>query len=289
MQILTAKELIDRQIPQLKEECASLKTKGITPFLKVFLVGDSAPSLIYTRNKKRFAEKVGAQCEIVHLPKDTSEEQLLNLLTEAANNRLVHGMIVQLPLPNHLAHLTPQIANFIPPHKDVDGFHPLNLFRLLQGDKGDNHLIPCTPKGVVNLMQFYNIPITGQDIVVIGRSMIVGKPLSQLLENYNATLTLCHLHTRDIRKYTLKADTVIIAAGAPRFFTADYFRSDGTQYVIDIGINKDENDKLCGDVDFDRVAPLVRGITPVPGGIGPMTIFSLIQNLLLAAQKGVLG
>ncbi len=287
MQLLTSNQVINSQIPLLKKRCQQLISLGVIPSLKVILVGEHAPSLIYTRNKKRFAEKIGATCEIIQLPNNSTEDQLINTIKDCANDPDVHGIIVQLPLPQHLGHLVKQIAMLIPPHKDVDGFHPENLYRLLSGSKGEDSLIPCTPKGIVTLMQHYAIPITGKDIVVIGRSLIVGKPLSQLLENYNATLTLCHLNTRDIASFTQKADVIIIAAGDPKFFGAKYFRKDNSQYVIDVGINKDSNGKLCGDVDFDQVAPLVKAITPVPGGIGPMTIFSLIQNLLLAAQKSV--
>lgn len=285
MQLLTAKTLIETSLPTLKKECQQIVDNGTIPYLKVLLVGDHAPSILYTRNKKRFAENVGAKCDIIHLAKDVSSEIFMAELKNASNDPLVHGILVQLPLPDHLAKL--DIANLIPPHKDVDGFHPKNLHRLMSGDKGIDALIPCTPKGIVNLMHFYNIPITGQDIVVIGRSMIVGKPLSQLLENYDATLTLCHLKTKNIKHFTKTADIIIIAAGAPLFFGADYFNDNKSQYVIDVGINKDSQGKLCGDVDFDKVSPMVKAITPVPGGIGPMTIFSLIQNLLLAAKKSV--
>ncbi len=287
MQLLTSKNLIDSGIPKLKQRCEKLILSGTTPLLKVLLVGNHSPSLIYTRNKKIFAQKIGAKCDIIHLSSDISEKDFLAKLEQCSNDNSVHGILVQLPLPEHLIHLTKKIAHLIPAHKDVDGFHPNNLFSLLQGDKGHDSLIPCTPKGILSLMEFYKIPITGQDIVVIGRSLIVGKPLSQLLEHYNATLTLCHLHTKDIKRFTKEADIIIIAAGAPRFFGAEYFRNDQSQYVIDVGINKDQTDKLCGDVDFINVKEMVKGITPVPGGVGPMTIFSLIQNLLLAAEKSV--
>ena len=287
MQLLTAKNLIDSTLPKLKKDCQQLIDSGVTPYLKVILVGNHTPSLIYTRNKKKFAHKIGAKCDIVHLNETISEQEFLKELNSCVEDNKVHGILVQLPLPTHLGHLVSQIAHLIPPEKDVDGFNPNNLYQLLKGGTGDNSLIPCTPKGIMSLINYYNIPVTGQNIVVIGRSLIVGKPLSQLLENYNATLTLCHLQTKNIQRFTRMADIIIIAAGDPRFFGKEYFRDDKTQYIIDVGMNKDQNGKLCGDVDFEQVASMVKAITPVPGGIGPMTIFSLIQNLLLAAKKSV--
>lgn len=288
MKLLTSKQVIADYFDKLKSECLALRVKGVLPTLHVILVGEHGPSVIYTNNKQKFAQKIGAHCEIIRLDKNCSEEELLNTIDTSVNDPQVHGIIVQLPLPQHLSHLASSLGSLIPPQKDIDGFTPTNLFKLLSGDKGDHALIPCTPKGILTLLHYYEIPIEGRDIVVIGRSLIVGKPLSQLLENYNATLTLCHLKTKNIQKYTREADIIMIAAGDPKFFGPDYFRNDQTQIVIDIGINKDQNGKLCGDVDFERVAPMVKAITPVPGGIGPMTIFSLIQNLLLAAKKSVL-
>ena len=285
MQKLTALPIIESHTQQMISDCKSLISQGVTPYLKVFLVGNHGPSLIYTRNKKKLAESIGAKCQIVHLKTDISSSEFQKQVENAAADKKVHGILIQLPLPTNLQKLP--IETLIPPHKDVDGFHPNNLYGLLKGKFGDQELIPCTPKGILSLMKYYNIPIKGQDIVVIGRSLIVGKPLSMLLENYNATLTLCHLQTKDIARHTLKADIIITAAGAPLFFGKKYFRDDQSQYVIDVGICKGPDGKTCGDVHFHEVKNKIKAITPVPGGIGPMTVFSLIQNLLLAAKKSV--
>lgn len=281
-ELLKAQPLREAKIPQLQKSCQELIQIGITPSLKVILVGNHPASLIYTRNKKAFIEKIGGLCEIVHLHEEIKEEELINKIEALGNDPSVHGLFVQLPLPKHLAHI--DVKQLIPPQKDVDGFHQENMMHILVGDKMEQALQPCTPKGIITLLDHYNISIENKDAVVIGRSMIVGKPMMLMLTNRNATVTLCHSRTQDIAKYTKQADIIISAVGKANFLTKEYFNPAKNQIVIDVGMNHDKNNKLCGDVDFENVKDSVKAITPVPGGVGPMTIFSLAQNLIQAAS-----
>lgn len=279
--VLRAKPLRSQRGKELEQKCSELKKIGITPTLKVILVGNHPPSLIYTRNKKKFCENLGMSCEILHLPETISEEDLTLTIKGISLDPKVHGCFVQLPLPGHLKHL--DVGKMIPAEKDVDGFSPENLYKLMIGRDTEKILLPCTPKGIISLLDFNNIEIEGKDVVVIGRSMIVGKPMQLLLTAFNATVTLCHSKTTNIKQYTSKADIIISAVGIPRFFTKDFLGERRDQVLVDVGMNHDQEGKLCGDMDFDGLIEHVRAITPVPGGVGPLTILSLAENLLLAA------
>lgn len=281
--ILKSAPIVKQSLHDLAKKCESLKEKGVTPTMKVILVGENPASIIYTRNKKKFMEKFGAECEIIKLPSSLSEEDFLERVEQVVSNKNNHGCFVQLPLPEQLSHI--DVGELINPSKDVDGFNKANIMDIYRGEKGDSALIPCTPKGIITLCDFYNIDLTSKKIVVIGRSLIVGKPLSLLLTNYNATVTLCHSKTENIQEHTGSADIIVTAIGSAKFLKRDHLSKTKKQYIIDVGMNHDEDGKLCGDVDFDNVKDHVAGITPVPGGVGPMTILSLAQNLLQAAEK----
>lgn len=281
-QILKAAPVISIALEKLKTDCAQLKGLGITPSMKVILVGNNPPSVVYTRNKKIFTESFGGECEIIHLPENISEKEFLGQLKSITSRQDVHGCFVQLPLPAHLQHIN--IGALIPPSMDVDGFHPDNLMKILEGNS-DQALIPCTPKGILSLMNHYAIDLLGKHVVVIGRSMIVGKPMALLLTEKNATVTLCHSRTHNLEEHCQTADIIISAVGKTRFLNSRYVRHDHSQVLIDVGINLDEAGKLCGDMDFDDLLPHVKCITPVPGGVGKMTILSLAQNLLQAARN----
>lgn len=280
---LLADQVIAKAQDSLTKRVQRLKENGIVPSLKVILVGNHAPSLIYTRNKKRFVESVGALCEIIQLDEKTSDRELISHLKAIEEAADIHGVIVQLPIPSHLHHL--EISDYIPVQKDIDGFHPINLQRLLRGQKNEQLLVPCTPKGVMTLLEHYNISVSGKKCVILGRSMIVGKPMGMLLTNSNATVTLCHAKTENLREITKRADIVISAMGKPGMLDDTYFDSSKKSVVIDVGISRTYSGNIAGDVDFLKVEPIVSAITPVPGGIGPMTIFSVAENLILATER----
>jgi methylenetetrahydrofolate dehydrogenase (NADP+)/methenyltetrahydrofolate cyclohydrolase len=267
----------------LKSECKVLKEKNIFPSMKVVLVGSDPASLIYTSNKKKFCEKIGALCEIVTLDEKVSEKEFLHTINEINNDDLVHGCIIQMPLPKHLSHL--DVGRLVKKEKDVDGFHPENLYALLSNNGDQHDFISCTPKGILTLMQESQISIAGKHVVIIGRSMIVGKPLAMLLTNHNATVTLCHSHTENLKELTKKCDILVSAIGKANFIDESYLSPDKNQVIIDVGMNTDTQGQLCGDVYFEKVEGLVSAITPVPGGVGPMTIVSLAQNLLQASKN----
>lgn len=281
--LLKSKPVIDKRVDDLKNKCSKLKDRGIVPNMKVILVGDNPASVIYTRNKKKFMERIGAECEIIKLPKDLDEWEFLKKVEEISTNDKVHGCFVQLPLPVQLSHI--DVGELIPPHKDVDGFHSKNIYQMMHGDSGEKALLPCTPKGMITLMQEYGIDLNGKNVVMIGRSMIVGKPMAMLLLNHNATVTICHSRTKNLQEQTKNADIIISAIGKAKFLTQDFLRESKDQVIIDVGMNHDESGKLCGDVDFNGVQDHCAQITPVPGGVGPMTILSLAENLVTAASK----
>lgn len=283
--IMKSRPLVDQSTEELKKKCSSLKDRGVTPTMKVILVGDNPGSLIYTRNKKRFMEKFGAECEIIKFPSSLSESEFLKSVRKITDNKSVHGCFVQLPLPSQLSHIN--VGELIPPEMDVDGFNKTNVMNLYQGEKGEGALIPCTPKGIVTLCNYYGVDIKNKNITVVGRSLIVGKPLSLLLTNHNATVSLCHSKTPDLTQYTKNADIIIMAIGSAKFLKKGHLNDSKKQSIIDVGMNQDENGKLCGDTDFENIKDHVQAITPVPGGVGPMTILSLAQNLLQAAEKGL--
>lgn len=281
--LLEASPLVALKKAELTQSCLSLKKRGITPHMEVLLVGDNPASMLYTKKKKVFCESVGAECEIIHLPESISEEAFLKTLEKMTSNPLVHGCFVQLPLPKQLQKL--DLARLIPAAKDVDGFHPENIYQIVL--QGVGELSPCTPKGVMALLDYYKVPLTGAHVVVVGRSMIVGKPMALMLTQADATVTLCHSKTQDLRNFTKQADVIISAVGRPKYLDASYLNRDKKQWVIDVGINHDEQQKLCGDLDRASIESFVHALSPVPGGVGPMTILTLVQNLLQAAQKNL--
>lgn len=262
----------------LKEQVARfVAMHGYTPGLAVVLVGEDPASAVYVRNKSRACEEVGIYSEVYRLPQETKEEDLLSLIAKLNQEKNIHGILVQLPLPKHISEERVVLA--IDPHKDVDAFHPANVGKIMLGKY---QFLPCTPAGVMALLKHYEVDIAGKHCVVIGRSNIVGKPQALLLLEKNGTVTVCHSKTKNLADITRQADILVAAVGKPRFVTADMVKDDAV--VIDVGINRTSDGKLCGDVDFDAVAPKVAAITPVPGGVGPMTITMLLQNALKAAE-----
>ena len=274
MKYIKKKKKISNEIKdELKEEIIRLNKEGIKVKLVVVLVGDNSASEVYVRNKQKACEYVGIESETYNLPESTSQSELLELVNKLNNDKEVSGILVQLPLPKHIDE--DFIIKTISPLKDVDGFHPENVGKLSIGQKG---YVSCTPSGVIELLKRYNIDIEGQNCVIIGRSNIVGKPMAMLLLRENATVTICHSKTKDLKEFTQKADILIAAIGRAKFITADYVKEDAI--VIDVGMNRDEEGKLCGDVDFEDVKDKVKAITPVPGGVGPMTIAALLRNVV---------
>ena len=271
--IIDGKKISNEIKDELKEEIIRLNKEGIKVKLVVVLVGDNSASEVYVRNKQKACEYVGIESETYNLPESTSQSELLELVNKLNNDKEVSGILVQLPLPKHIDE--DLIIKTISPLKDVDGFHPENVGKLSIGQKG---YVSCTPSGVIELLKRYNIDIEGQNCVIIGRSNIAGKPMAMLLLRENATVTICHSKTKDLKEFTQKADILIAAIGRAKFITADYVKEDAI--VIDVGMNRDEEGKLCGDVDFEDVKDKVKAITPVPGGVGPMTIAALLRNVV---------
>ena len=267
---------------QIAEETAAFTTEsGVTPHLAAVLVGDDPASQVYVRNKERACEKCGLKSTLHRLSAETTQQQLMDLVAQLNADRTVHGILVQLPLPNHLDS-TP-VLDSIRPDKDVDGFHPENVGLMLQGRP---RFLPCTPHGVMKMLEHENISTAGKHAVVIGRSDIVGKPMAGLLvqKGADATVTVCHSRTADIAAITRQADILVAAVGSPEFVKGDMIKPGAV--VIDVGINR-VNDKLVGDVEFAAAAEQASAITPVPGGVGPMTIAMLLRNTLEAAKQSV--
>lgn len=259
------------------QEVAQLKEKGVTPGLAVIVVGDDPASRIYVNNKKKACAEVGIYSEEHALAADTSLDELIALVRALNSRGDISGILCQLPLPNGLDDRA--VIENIAPLKDVDAFHPANVGRIMLGDY---HFLPCTPAGIMELLHHYGISAEGKECVVVGRSNIVGKPMSMLLLHENGTVTTCHSRTRDLKAVTSRADILVAAVGKPKFITGDMVK-DGA-VVIDVGMDRDENGKLCGDVDFASVEPKASYITPVPGGVGPMTIAMLLKNTVTAAK-----
>ena len=256
---------------ELKAEVADLAQQGKTASLAVIQVGGDPASCVYVRNKKNACAYIGIGSESYELPEDTTEEELLNLIQELNQKEEVHGILVQLPLPSHIDEEKVILA--ISPSKDVDGFHPQSAGALLIGSKG---FLPCTPAGVIQLMKRSGVEMEGKNCVIVGRSNIVGKPMAMLMLRENATVTIAHSKTKNLKELCKQADILIVAIGKPKFITEEYIKEGAV--VIDVGIHRLEGKKLCGDVDFDAVEPHVSAITPVPGGVGPMTIAMLMNN-----------
>ena len=258
---------------EIKAKTEELAAKGITVTLAVILVGEDPASQVYVKNKKKACEYCGIRSLSYELPADTTEEKLLELIDELNTRDDVNGILVQLPLPNGINE--DRVLDAISPLKDVDGFHPVNVGKLSIGKKG---YVSCTPAGVIQLLKRSDIEISGKDCVVVGRSNIVGKPMAMLLLRENGTVTVTHSRTADLREVTKRADILVVAIGKPKFIDASYVKEGAV--VIDVGIHRNEDGKLCGDVDYDSVEPVASAITPVPGGVGPMTIAMLMYNCL---------
>lgn len=258
---------------ELKQKAAELKAKGIEITLAVIQVGADPASTVYVKNKKKGCEYVGIGSLSYELPESTSQQELLELIQELNERKDINGILVQLPLPAHIDEDT--IIKAISPSKDVDGFHPQSVGALCIGQPG---FVSCTPAGIIQLLKRSGIEIAGKECVVLGRSNIVGKPMALLLLRENATVTIAHSRTQNLKEVTSRADILIVAVGKPKMITGDYIKEGAV--VIDVGINRDENNKLCGDVDFEDVKDKCSAITPVPGGVGPMTIAMLLNNCM---------
>lgn len=262
---------------ELKKKVADYKKEGIEITLAVIQIGDDPASTVYVRNKKKACEYIGINSQSYELPGDTSEEELLELIDKLNNDSAVNGILVQLPVPDYIKPMN--VINAISPEKDVDGFSPYSVGCLNLGVKG---FLSCTPAGIVELLKRSNIEIDGQHCVIVGRSNIVGKPMASLMLNNNATVTITHSHTKNLKEICKTADILIVGLGQKGFITSEYVKEGAV--VIDVGIHRDENNKLSGDVDYDDVAPHCSAITPVPGGVGPMTIAMLMYNCVKSAE-----
>lgn len=275
-QIIDGKALSKKIRQRIINETLALKEKNITPGLAVIIIGDDPASHIYVNNKKKACEECGFYSEIYKLPENTPESEVLELIDVLKSRSEINGILVQSPFPKHISEK--KVLHAIPPEKDVDAFHPQNVGAIVSGDF---HFVPCTPAGIMEMLSDYNIEINGKRAVVIGRSNIVGKPMFLLLLHKHATVTVCHSRTTNIADITRDADILVAAVGRAGFVTADMVKPGAV--VIDVGMNRNAEGKLCGDVDFDEVAKIASYITPVPGGVGPMTITMLMQNTLRAA------
>ena len=251
---------------------------GFAPGLTVIIVGQDPASQVYVRNKKRACEEVGFASRVIEMPENTTEKELLSVIDGLVKDDMVHGILVQLPLPKHISE--DAVLRAIPPHKDVDAFHAENVGKIMIGDF---EFLPCTPAGVMELLRYEGVDLAGKECVVVGRSNIVGKPMAMLLLHSNGTVTICHSRTKNLAEVTRRADILVVAVGRANFITADMVKEGAV--VIDVGMNRNAEGKLCGDVDFAAVESVASMITPVPGGVGPMTITMLLKNTLTAAKS----
>ncbi|WP_270997781.1 bifunctional methylenetetrahydrofolate dehydrogenase/methenyltetrahydrofolate cyclohydrolase FolD [Listeria seeligeri] len=277
-QIIDGKKLAKEIQGKVTTEVAELAKNGKKPGLVVVLVGDNQASRTYVRNKQKRTEEAGMKSVLMELPETVSEEKLLEVVEKLNIDETIHGILVQLPLPKHISE--EKVIDTISYDKDVDGFHPVNVGNLFIGK---DSFVPCTPAGIIELIKSTGTQIEGKRAVVIGRSNIVGKPVAQLLLNENATVTIAHSRTKDLPEVAKEADILVVATGLAKFVKKDYIKPGAV--VIDVGMDRDENNKLCGDVDFDDVVDVAGFITPVPGGVGPMTITMLLANTLKAAKR----
>lgn len=276
--IIDGKELSKKLKEQMKDRVAQMRQQGIVPKLVVVLVGNNSASEVYVRNKHKACGEVGIESEVIKMPEETTQQELLDVVKGLNEDQTVDGILVQLPLPSQINEKV--VLRSILPEKDVDGFHPVNVGLL---SIGDDCYAPATPSGIIAMFKEYGIEIAGKHCVIIGRSNIVGKPMAALLLRHNATVTVCHSKTQNLGELTRQADIVIVATGHRHTLTADMVKEGAV--VIDVGMNRNELGKLCGDVDFDEVKEKASFITPVPGGVGPMTITELLENTILAAQR----
>lgn len=274
-EVIDGKEMAKELKAEMKTEVEQLKKTGKIPHLTVVIIGDDPASLSYVRGKKKASEETGISSDIIHLPQTISEQELLQTIEKLNQDNKVHGILVQLPLPDHIKEQ--HVIEAIHPSKDVDGFHPINIGKMMTGE---DTFLPCTPFGIITMLKRKNIQIEGKHAVIIGRSNIVGKPVGQLLLNENATVTYCHSRTADIKSFTQSADILIVAIGREHAISKDDIQTGAV--VIDVGINRMDNGKLTGDVNFDEAREKAAYITPVPRGVGPMTITMLLKNTIKA-------
>jgi methylenetetrahydrofolate dehydrogenase (NADP+)/methenyltetrahydrofolate cyclohydrolase len=276
-EVINGKELASELRMKMKNQVSQLKQNGITPHLTVILVGDNPASRSYIRGKEKAATETGMSSNVIEMPESTTEDELLQEIAKLNEDVSVHGILVQLPLPKQIREK--QIIEAISPDKDVDGFHPINIGRMMTGDDA---FLSCTPYGIITMIKSKNIPIEGKHAVIIGRSNIVGKPVGQLLLNENATVTYCHSKTENLKEFTKQADILVVAVGKAHAIDQEYVKEGAT--VIDVGINRQTDGTLTGDVDFESAKEKAAYITPVPRGVGPMTITMLLKNTIKAAQ-----
>ncbi|WP_050180809.1 bifunctional methylenetetrahydrofolate dehydrogenase/methenyltetrahydrofolate cyclohydrolase FolD [Domibacillus robiginosus] len=275
--IIDGKAIAKNIRAELKEEIDALKASGTTPGLAVVIVGDDPASHTYVNSKEKSSKEIGIYSEVHRFPADFTEEALLEKVEELNRDKNIHGILVQLPLPKHISE--DKVIDAISPEKDVDGFHPVNVGKMVIGK---DSFYSCTPYGIIKMLEKENISLEGKHVVVIGRSNIVGKPAALLSLMHNATVTICHSRTKDLAAITRQADVVIAAVGIPNYVTADHLKPGAV--VIDVGINRNAEGKLCGDVDFNSAKETAGAITPVPGGVGPMTITMLLYNTVKSAK-----
>lgn len=275
---IDGKQIAGLVTEKVKERVENLKSKGIVPGLAVVLVGSNPASQTYVNNKAKTCERLGMYSVLIELDENISEDELLKNVETLNQDKKIHGILVQLPLPSQIDE--DRVIAAISPLKDVDGFHPENIGKMMIGQQS---FLPCTPFGIMKLLEYSDVDIAGKHAVIIGRSNIVGKPMGQLLLQKDATVTYCHSRTKDLHSFTKQADILVVATGRTKMIDASYIKEGAV--VIDVGINRDENNKLCGDVDFASVQEVASKITPVPGGVGPMTIAMLMENTCLAAEN----
>ena len=278
MQLLNGKVIADKVKDDLRDIVTNMKGEGKSFKLSVIQVGDDAASSVYVRNKERACEYIGIESEVIKLAETINQDDLIAIIHGLNNDQTVNGILVQLPLPSHLNEQ--MILSYIDPIKDVDGFHPKNVGNLFLGN---DTIVSCTPQGIMEIFHYYGIDIAGKECVVVGRSNIVGKPMAMLLLKANGTVTVCHSKTDNLKEICKRADILVCAIGKPKFFSEEYVKNGAV--VIDVGIHRMDNGKLCGDVDFDAVKNIVSGITPVPNGVGAMTVAMLMDNVVKASMK----
>lgn len=275
--IIDGKKISTEIKDELKEQVAKLKGEGVEVTLAVVKVGEDPASAVYVRNKEKACEYIGINSKKIEMPEETTEEELLNLVDELNNDPAINGILVQLPLPKHIDENKILLA--IDPMKDVDGFHPVNVGKMVIGEES---FLPCTPAGIIEMIKRSGLDIEGKECVIIGRSNIVGKPMAILMLRENATVTVTHSRTKDLPEVCKRADIIVAALGKAKFVTKDFVKEGAI--IIDVGMDRDEDGKLCGDVDFDEVESIASAITPVPGGVGPMTVTMLLVNCLRSVE-----
>lgn len=280
MSLLDGRKVSKEMLEKLTHEVDRMKLEHIHPKLAVILVGQDPASLSYIRQKQKACDHTGIEWIQFDFGEDVTTDELIEKIEELNNDPMIHGILVQLPLPKHI--YTPNVIRAINPHKDVDGFTAYNLGKMFISPEFE-HLVPCTPLGVIRMLEYYEIPVEGKEVVIVGHSNIVGKPLSTMLLNRNATVTTCHVYTQDLAAHTKRADILCVGVGKANLITENMVKTGAV--VVDIGVNRTEDGKLVGDVDFDNISKKASYITPVPGGAGPMTVACLMENVVTAAKR----